>query len=138
MEQSILGADISRRSPGAIVTAAPAKKPPGDSILLVDYDQDTCECLGHILTASGRAVVICCDAIEAIEYYRLNHANIALVILDSIMPSMNGSDVLLAMKSANPALKAVVISELNTDEIAIDTLVGGEADIIRKPLAVSD
>ena len=116
----------------------PETELPTGSILLVDYDQDTCQCLGHILTAAGQSVVICGDAVEAIEYYRMHHANIALVILDALMPDMNGSDVLLAMKSINPEVKAVVISDMASDEIAIDKLVGDKVEFVRKPFAISD
>jgi len=130
--------DILSHWAEAGVQTIPERELPERSILLVDYEQDTCQCLGHILTAAGQSVVICGDAIEAIEYYRMHHANIALVILDELMPRMNGSDVLLAMKSINPEVKAVVISDMSSDEIAIDKLVGAKVEFVRKPFTVGD
>ncbi len=130
--------DILSRWAEAGVETIPERQLPENSILLVDYEQDTCQCLGHILTAAGQSVMMCGDAIEAIEYYRLHYANIALVIIDALMPDMNGSDVLLAMKSINPQVKAVVISDMASDEIAIDKLVGEKVEFVRKPFAISD
>ena len=111
---------------------------PTDSILIVDDEEEICVCLGRILRSTDRSVVTREDPIEALEFYKKHYMNIALVILDVVMPAMNGSDVFLAMKSINPAIKAVMISGLCSEDVVTKCLAGGALEFVRKPFTATE
>lgn len=110
---------------------------PSGLVLLVDDEKDICECLGHILNATGHTEITFTNPIEALEYYTKHYIKVALVILDMVMPKMNGSDVFLAMKFINPAIQAVMISGLCSEEVVAECLAKGAAEFVHKPFSAS-
>jgi len=111
---------------------------PNDAILLVDDEKEICVCLGRLLKSAGRQVVTCTNPVESVEYYRKNFPRIALVILDVVMPVMNGCDVFLEMKAINPALKAVMISGQCSEDVVTKCLAGGALEFVRKPFTATE
>ncbi len=111
---------------------------PHGLILLVDDEKDICVCLGQILRSTNRSVVTRTDPIEAVEFYKKHYMDIALVILDVVMPVMNGGDVFLAMKSINPAIKAIMISGQCCEEVVTKCMTEGALEFVRKPFTASE
>ena len=111
---------------------------PADSILLVDDEEEICKCLGRILRSTGRSVAAYTDAIEALEYYKKHYMSIALVIVDVVMPAMNGNDVFLTMKAVNPAVKVVMISGLCSEDVVAKCLASGALEFVRKPFTATE
>ncbi len=66
------------------------------SILLVEDDEDSRSMISIVLETKGFAVVTAANGLEALE--RLKEQTPALVLLDIMMPEMNGYDVLVHMK----------------------------------------
>jgi two-component system chemotaxis response regulator CheY len=80
-------------------------------VLLVDDDLDLREILQDILEDEGYDVVPAADGREAVEYLRTTRSGVdapALVILDLIMPMLNGWEVLDAIRD-DPCLQLPVI-----------------------------
>jgi two-component system alkaline phosphatase synthesis response regulator PhoP len=71
-------------------------------VLLVDDDVDFCEAAKLLLDSKGYEVVLAHDGKEGLEKMRAEEPD--LVILDVMMPEMNGYDVCVVIK-ADPALK---------------------------------
>jgi len=79
----------------------------------------------HVLAAgSGR---------EAIECYRRNQHEIALVILDLVMPGMGGGEVYEQLKEINPQVKVLLSSGYSIDGQAGELLKRGCSGFIQKP-----
>jgi len=71
-------------------------------VLVVDDDVDFCEATQLLLDSKGFEVVLAHDGKEGLEKMRSEEPD--LVILDVMMPEMNGYDVCVVIK-ADPALK---------------------------------
>jgi CheY-like chemotaxis protein len=62
----------------------------GGTILVVEDDDDICETLSHILEAHGLQVVITHDGREGIDYLQRADEPPRLILLDLMMPVMDG------------------------------------------------
>jgi two-component system alkaline phosphatase synthesis response regulator PhoP len=71
-------------------------------VLVVDDDVDFCEATKLLLDSKGYEVVLAHDGKEGLEKMRAEGPD--LVILDVMMPEMNGYDVCVVLK-ADPELK---------------------------------
>jgi len=81
-----------------------------ETILLVD-DEDLVRELGaRILTKSGYRVLTAGNGREALDLYRQHHSEIALVILDLIMPEMSGAECLNELAKINPEVRVFISS----------------------------
>jgi two-component system, OmpR family, alkaline phosphatase synthesis response regulator PhoP len=78
----------------------------GEKILLVDDDYDFCEATELFLQARGYDVTMAHDGEEGLEKVRSQQPD--LVILDVMMPKMNGYDVCVVMK-ADPKLSTIPV-----------------------------
>jgi PAS domain S-box-containing protein len=108
------------------------------TILFVD-DEEINRILGQdILESLGYKVLMAKNGQEAIEVFKDKYAEIELVIMDMIMPVMNGSEAFLIMKKIDMGCK-VIISSGNTKTENIDELrKSGLAGSINKPFRISE
>jgi chemosensory pili system protein ChpA (sensor histidine kinase/response regulator) len=93
-------------------------EPRDHTILIVDDDADIREVLTLVLDLDGRPVIEASDGIEALARIRQT-SGIALVLLDLMMPNMNGADVLRVMKH-DPQLASIPVLLLSGDRHAQD------------------
>lgn len=77
-------------------------------ILIVDDDIDVRTLARRILERRGHEVTACEDGVAAMEYYRVAHEEIDLVLLDLIMPKVHGRDVVTALREINPAARTLI------------------------------
>jgi two-component system, cell cycle response regulator len=75
-------------------------------IVLVDDDVEFCEATKILLESLGHEVVLAHDGKEGLEKVRRDNPD--LVILDVMMPEMNGYDVCVVMK-ADPELSTIPV-----------------------------
>lgn len=100
------------------------------SILLVDDDQELCELLSSYLKAEGFAVTTCHTGIAAAEL--LSECSFALMVLDVMMPELNGIDLLKRLRDTDhtPVLMLTARGD------PIDRILGlelGADDYLAKP-----
>jgi PAS domain S-box-containing protein len=108
------------------------------SILLVD-DEDDLRIVGEkLLTKFGYKVNICKDGREAVKFYKKHWQQIDLVILDMIMPVMNGKDAFIAMKNINPDIKALLTSGYSLNGEAQAILDKGVKGFLQKPFKIEE
>ncbi len=62
------------------------------------------------LNAASYRTIIAANGKEAVNIYRDRHHEIGLVIMDIIMPEMNGRDCLMELLKINPLVKVIVLS----------------------------
>ncbi|MFD1216450.1 hybrid sensor histidine kinase/response regulator [Microbulbifer celer] len=70
---------------------------------------------------------------EAIEHYRKNSHKIDLVLLDMIMPQMDGQQLFAELKRINPDIKAMLSSGYSVESKVQEILKAGILDCIKKP-----
>ena len=107
-------------------------------ILLVDDEQGMLEFGRDILVEHGYRVMTAHDGTEALAIYSEHHAEISMVILDLILPGIDGGQTYLAMKRINKNLKAMFCSGFTSDEIISSLLQEEHLRAVRKPFQVSE
>lgn len=96
-----------------------------DCILLAEDNETTRVLAREILEEFGYSVIEAVDGEDALEKFREHSARISLVVLDVIMPKMNGREVSDAIRSMVPNMrilfysgyaKDVVVSQVGVEE----------------------
>lgn len=104
-------------------------------ILVVDDHPDVCRITGMILRSAGHEVDTTLSGEEAWEL--LQHRDYALVLLDIMLPVLNGHELLQRIRSHPQPTKAqtriIYISALSSDAHIAHGFAGGADDYIPKP-----
>jgi len=100
-------------------------------ILVVDDEQDIVEVLSYLFKRAGYAPVQASNGRSAIE--AVLGGNISLVILDYMLPDMNGLEVLRELKRIQPAITIIIITGRATDRVLSDVVEAGANGYIIKP-----
>lgn len=104
-----------------------------ETILLVD-DEVLIRDLGkRMLNRAGYTVVTAANGHEALEVYRNRRNDIALVILDLIMPEMGGKQCLEEILKINPGAAVIVASGYSAQGPTKEALEGGAKGFVSKP-----
>jgi CheY-like chemotaxis protein len=94
----------------------------GETILIVDDEAAIREIARKSLEAHGYRTLTASDGVEAINLYIQHPYNINLVMVDMMMPSMDGSMAIRTLKEINSDVKIVAMSGLvNSNEFAEST-----------------
>ncbi len=105
-------------------------------ILLVDDEEVVREVGADVLRHLGYEVITAADGLQAIDYYKNHAEEIDLVIIDLVMPRMNGRDCFLAMKAINPNVRAILSSGYEPDGSVQELLNEGALGFAQKPYNV--
>ncbi|MEJ2664496.1 MAG: response regulator, partial [Spirochaetia bacterium] len=105
------------------------------NIMVVDDEEVVCAVMKRMLSGLGYKTYIARNGQEALEYYNSSKDSIDLVLIDMIMPKMNGRDCYRALKKINPFVKAVLITGHIPEDMAYDALNDGMKDVIFKPFS---
>src|SRR5207253_11191775 len=73
------------------------------------------------------------DGGEALEQYKAHKDEICVVLLDLIMPNMNGEQTYAALKDLDPAVRVLVVSGFSDEEKARRVLSAGAHGFLQKP-----
>lgn len=105
--------------------------------LIVDDSETSLNQLSRIVTDLGHEVVgIARDGQAAVRQYEALHPDV--VILDLIMPRMNGREALRKIRSRDPQAKVVIASSMRSPRSALECQREGAAFFLYKPLDEED
>ncbi len=102
-------------------------------ILVVDDEESVRNFVMTFLQNLGYSVSMSFDGVAGLDYYREHYQDIDLVILDLIMPRMNGLDVFKEMKQINPNVRVVVSSGFSHTQAKRQMLDCGALGVLTKP-----
>lgn len=105
-----------------------------ETILVADDDPLLRDLAEKALSMFGYTVITAVDGKDALARFKENKDRIDLVILDIIMPEMNGKEAFDKMRTINPAIKAVFISGYTSDIIRKRGLLEQGLEFVAKPL----
>jgi DNA-binding response OmpR family regulator len=108
-----------------------------EKILIVDDDKYITLLLYNFLEDEGFICDTAEDGLEAFEKVSKGN-NYDLVLLDFVMPRMNGLEFLAAVKDINPKLPIMMISGYRTRENTLEALRLGAIGFIKKPFSLKD
>jgi CheY-like chemotaxis protein len=109
------------------------------SVLVVDDELDILRVIKRSLEADGGVnhVYAFTSPIEALEHFKVNYNNFALVLSDIRMPGMNGFEFIRRIRQINPTIKALLMSafEFNNNErfTALGSIIVD--DFVQKPVS---
>ena len=107
-------------------------------VLLVDDEDVIRSVCGDILEELGYEVITAEDGEDAITKYRSYSDKIDLVILDMMMPKLNGRQTFQTLRGINPEIKVLISSGYNDDQELADILQKNNTGTLQKPYKITD
>jgi PAS domain S-box-containing protein len=108
-----------------------------ETVLLVDDQEEVLKVGKAILEKLGYTVLLASSGEEALEVYKAHQRDIALVILDMVMPVMGGGETFSRLKELKPNLKTLLSSGYSLNGQASKIIEMGCDGFIQKPFNVS-
>lgn len=115
----------------------PHKHAEGMLIMVVDDEYMIRVVTSDILISLGYKVRVCKDGREAVEYYSNNWDRVHLIILDLMMPEMDGFETFGKLMEINSKAKILLSSGYSMDGQAQSLLQAGAIDFLQKPFTIS-
>jgi len=112
------------------------KNQPTIRILVIDDDEDVCSVIKDFLETEGYEVTVLRDPAKAVDTVKKDHYH--LVLLDLIMPKMNGQTLLKQLKKVDSDLCVIILTAYPTIESAIETLKNNAFDYVKKPIEFAE
>jgi two-component system cell cycle sensor histidine kinase/response regulator CckA len=105
--------------------------------LIVDDEPLILKVYADLLSRIGYDVLTASGGKEAIALAQLHREAIRLVILDMIMPDMNGRETYAALQEVMPGMKVLLASGYSIDSQANEILAQGCNGFIQKPFKLA-
>lgn len=118
--------------------AAAADERGSGCILLVDDEPLVIHTMEAILKSLGYHTLSAVNGREALSVYAANRDRIDLVILDMIMPELNGEQTFHELRKMNPAVRVIISSGYLQEHNIPDLLDMGILGVLQKPFRKSD
>jgi PAS domain S-box-containing protein len=92
----------------------------GQLVLVVDDEFSIREMIKDSLETYNYRAILASDGVEAIALYEREWENIAVVLLDMMMPNLHTPYIIRALQRINPAVKVVAMSGTSANESIVD------------------
>ena len=117
--------------PNVVVSDTPL--PGQGTILLVDDEQMIIEVARDMLQAIGYQVVTAGNGSEALKIFAADSRRFAAVIIDMIMPDMDGGEVFDRLREIDPRVRVILSSGYSLNDKAADIMQRGCLGFLQKP-----
>lgn len=104
------------------------------TVLIVDDEELLCVTVAGILRDEGYSVKVMYDGLEVEKLVRLE--KIDLILLDLMMPGMNGLEVLEVVKKASPQTRVIMLTGYGNEEYVKKSTELGSDGFVNKPFGV--
>ena len=108
------------------------------SVLIVDDESVIRELINDVLTSKNINVISASDGIEGYEKFLTNKDNIGLVILDIIMPGMDGKELYYKIKKIEKDVKVIITSGYSKHNVKDELLQAGVDNFLSKPFNINE
>lgn len=109
------------------------------TLMLIDDARFIRQMSEKLLTKMGHEVLlIASNGEEALEMFFERWVEIDIILLDIVMPKMDGLQTLKQILKINPYAKVVIVSSISDKSIIQSCLDAGASDYIVKPFKISD
>jgi len=108
------------------------------TILVVDDEEVVSEMISEMLIAVGYTVKIVSSGAAAVTLYKTDSSRINLVVLDILMPGMNGFETYDRLKEINPSIKVIFSSGYSSDEQTHRILRTDKQYFLQKPFTLTE
>jgi len=105
-------------------------------IMIVDDDLNTCQSLTAALGKEGHQTFEAHSGEEALE--KILGQEVDLMVIDLMMPGMNGLEFFQTLKASRPEIVAIMISARPSVDVAVSAIKSGIYDFITKPFRLGE
>ena len=109
-----------------------------ETILAVDDENIIIRTITESLGSLGYHVISAADGCEAVKLFVENKSKIDLIILDLMMPAMNGYEAFKEIKAMDPGTKIILCTGYVADDSVQDMLNNGVKGLLKKPYRIED
>ena len=106
----------------------------GETVLVIDDETSVCEIVAATLEAYGYRTILAADGPTGIALYRKHAGEIKAVITDMMMPNMQGTQVITALRAIRPDLPIIAMSGLLESQKLGLIAEPGRMDLLQKPM----
>ena len=118
-------------------TAEESVRAGSETILIVDDEDQILDACGAMLNQLGYHTIRAKNGKEAVEIFSREKAGIDLIILDMIMPEMDGLTAYEHLKEIDPNVKVLLASGYSMTEDVKEIVAGGCDEFIQKPFTMA-
>ena len=111
---------------------ASAPKTQAITVCLVDDDPSVLKATGRLLSSAGWKVEAFSDPREFLRYAAVNHPKV--VVLDILMPIMNGLEVQSRLRELSPSSRVVVLTSKDDPSVRSKAMDTGASGFFLKPV----
>ena len=105
----------------------------GELVLVVDDEEAVREITRHTLETFGYQVVVAGNGVDAIAAYSVRKEEISAVVIDLMMPIMDGPTAIQVLRHMSPRLPIIAASGINTDHHVARATSAGASRFLPKP-----
>ena len=106
----------------------------GIKLIAIDDDPASLELIREALSQEGVEIMTATDAAEGLELVSRHHPEI--VLLDLMMPGIEGMELLDKIVEACPTTDVILITGKYSTESAVEAIYKGASDYITKPVSI--
>ena len=108
----------------------------GELILICDDNADIRETVSDVLDKLGYRVMTAVNGLEAVELYKKHQKEIALIVMDVVMPILGGVKAVERIMQINPDVRVIFATGYDRDETLKSEMPSEEYEILSKPYSV--
>ena len=108
----------------------------GEFVLVVDDNANVRNTCKQVLQTIGYKVLEASDGLEAIEQFSANQNDIALIIMDVVMPKLGGVAAAEQIKQMNPGIPIIFATGYDKEAVSKSEMPSDEYIIVSKPYNV--
>lgn len=108
----------------------------GELVLVIDDEASIRSALARVLASHNYEVLVAGDGVEGVAVFVQNAKRIRLVITDIMMPVMDGTQAIRALRRFNPQLPVIAISGVPTQRAELESNFGPHIRFLPKPFLI--
>ncbi len=125
-------------SPAPQISIAQEEEITPKTILVVDDEEIVRITAKNLLKCLGHTPIVCSNGREAISLYTGSKEQIDLVLIDMIMPMLDGAQTISRLRKINPSLRAVISTGYSFDTSIQDIIDDRNIFSIKKPYTLAE
>lgn len=129
-----LPASMNASGEAGPAAAAPVLETGEGTVLVVDDEKEVVDPVSRVLRRCGYSVLEAENGEHALAVFRERAAAVDLVVLDLVMPKMDGRRCLKHLREIDPGVKVLLVTGYTTDGTIDELLAEGAAEVFEKPL----
>jgi PAS domain S-box-containing protein len=110
----------------------------GELILVVDDEDSICAITKSSLESNAYKVITASDGVEAVALYSQHKAEINVVVVDMMMPFMDGATTIRNLQQINPQVKIIAVSGVVSNQNSMTDSVASVKSFLPKPYTADE